>query len=218
MASLPRLALPLAPVDWDRLADPGAWTWDQIPALPPFTLADGSRPAGQATRARVCCDSLALYVRFDCEDRDIWWTYTERDQPLYDEEVVEVFLSPGPEDPIRYYEFEISPGGVVLDARIYNPTWERAHLEVHTGWDCAGLRWQAGCDGGAGHWWAVLVIPWAAASPAGELPAIWRANFCRIERPRDGDPEFSCWSPTYTEPADFHKPACFGFLEPGRMA
>jgi hypothetical protein len=189
-----------------------------VPALPPFTLADGSGPAGQATHARACCDSLALYVRFDCEDRDIWWTYTERDQPLYDEEVVELFLSPGWEDPVRYYEFEISPGGVVLDARIYNPTSERAQLEVDTSWDCASLRWQAGRDDGAGRWWAVLAIPWAAVSPPGELPVVWRANFYRIERPRDGNPEFSCWSPTHTAPADFHKPACFGFLERGRAA
>jgi hypothetical protein len=43
----------------------------------------------------------------------------------------------------------------------------------------------------------------------------WRANFYRIERPHDAEPEFSCWSPTMSDPADFHKPAYFGVLEIG---
>ena len=49
-------------------------------------------------------------------------------------------------------------------------------------------------------------------APAGELPDTWRANLYRIERPRDAAPEYSCWSPTLTDPADFHKPARFGVL------
>ena len=58
-------------------------------------------------------------------------------------------------------------------------------------------------------WWAELSIPWEKPSK------IWRANFYRVERPRDGAPEFTCWSPTLTNPADFHKPARFGLLELG---
>jgi len=42
---------------------------------------------------------------------------------------------------------------------------------------------------------------------------LWRGNLYRIERPRDGEPEFSAWSPTLTRPADFHQPARFGTLE-----
>ena len=215
MTSLPHLILPGAPADWDAQAEPVSWSWESVPALPPFRLADGSRPAEQQTVARICYDAYGLYVRFDCEDRDIWGTFTQRDDPLYDEEVVEVFLSPGQADPLRYYEFEVSPDGVLFDARIYNPTSQRAELEVDAGWNCPGLRWQTGRDDAANHWWAVLVIPWAAVAPADDLPRLWRANFYRIERPRDDAPEFSCWSPTMTEPADFHKPAYFGILELG---
>lgn len=215
MTSLPRLIVPRRPADWDMRADSAAWLWDEVPALPPFTLADGSRPAQQQTTARVCCDPQALFARFDCDDYDIWGTYTERDDPIYDEEVVEIFLAPGEASPLRYYEFEISPNEVLFDARIYNPTSQRTELEVDEQWNCPDIRWQVVRNDVANHWSAVVVIPWAAVGAPGDLPPVWRANFYRIERPRDASPEFSCWSPTMTQPADFHKPAYFGFLEIG---
>ncbi len=215
MANIPRLIIPRSPGEWGRQTDPATWLWHPVPALPPLTLADGSGPAQQQTTTRVCYDTQALYVRFDCEDQDIWGTYTKRDDPIYDEEVVEVFLSPGKADPVRYYEFEVSPNGVLFDARVYNPTSQRTQLEVDEAWDCPGIRWKAGRDAAAKHWWVVMVVPWAAVAPSDHLPSVWRANFYRIERPRDALPEFSCWSPTFTEPADFHKPAYFGVLELG---
>jgi hypothetical protein len=204
--------VPRAPAGWKHNADLAAWPWEYVPALPPFVLANAGGPAIQQTAARVCYDDDALYIRFDCQDRDIWANYTQRDDPIYDEEVVEVFIAPGSAAPARYYEFEVSPNGVLLDALIDNPTSRRSDLRVDLAWDCPSLRWRAERDDPAGRWWAALAIPWAAVG----LPAmIWRANFYRIERPRDGEPEFSCWSPTYTVPADFHRPGYFGILEIG---
>ncbi len=210
---LPHLRVPRAPADWEQQADPLARRWDIVPALPPFVLADGNRPAVQQTVARVCYDLRALHVCFDCTDRDIWGTYTRRDDPIYDEEVVEVFISPGAAAPTHYYEFEVSPNGVLFDAQVVNPTARRDGLVLDTSWDCPGIEWRASRDDAAQRWWAGLSIPWAAIAPPGALPAVWRANFYRIERPRDAQPEFSCWSPTLTDPADFHRPARFGVLE-----
>ena len=68
---------------------------------------------------------------------------------------------------------------MLFDALIANPTSQRADLKLDTSWSPA-LRWQAGIDEAAKRWWAVLVVPWAAIAPAGELPKIWRANFFRI--------------------------------------
>lgn len=215
------LALPRWPVprsfSWDPTADPASWSWGRVQAFPRFVLADGSGPALQQTRLRVCWDDEALYARFDCEDRDAWGTYERRDDPVYEEEAVEVFLAPGEEDPARYFEFEVSPLGTVFDALIHNPTSRRTDMTADPSWDCPGLRWAAGRKKERQDWWAVLAIPWAGLLPAGaELPKVWRANFYRIERPRDraeAEPEFSGWSPTLTRPADFHQPARFGVLE-----
>ncbi len=211
--TIPHWSVPRVPSSWMIQADPAAWDWTDIPALPPFILADGSGPAVQQTSARVCYDAQALYVRYDCADYDIWGTYTQRDEAIYDEDVVEIFFGPGEADQVHYFEFQVSPNEVLLDARVYNPTSQRPELQVDIPWKCPGIRWQAGRDDAAQHWWAVLVIPWAAVAPAGDLPPVWRANFYRIERPHDAPSEFSCWSPTMTDPADFHKPAYFGVLE-----
>lgn len=171
----------------------------------------------QQTRLRACWDSKALYVRFDCEDRDAWGTFERRDDPLYEEEAVEVFLAPGTADPRSYFEFEVSPRGTLFDALIHNPTSERRDMTGDPAWDCPGLRWAAGPGRERQDWWAVLGIPWnGLLSPGETLPLVWRANFYRIERPRTpagSEAEFSGWSPTLTRPADFHKPARFGLLE-----
>jgi hypothetical protein len=210
MHDLPYLAVPRVPAYWLTGNDPFAWEWAMLPAITPFTLADGSGPAQQQTTARLGYDSDCLYVHFDCEDRDIWGTYRERDEPIYDEEVVELFISPGAETPAEYFEFEISPNGIFFDARISNPDEQRATLRVDLGWN-ADARWWARREDAAGRWTAILALPWRCLTPE-PLPLIWRANLFRIERPHDGEPEFSCWSPTYTTPADFHKPSCFGYL------
>ncbi len=125
---------------------------------------------------------------------------------------MELFIAPGEDDPPNYFEFEISPNGALFDARVHNPTSQRSDMVVDVTWNCAGIRWYAERRDDAGCWWAALAIPWQAVKPRGALPTVWRANLFRIDRPRSGRPEFSCWSPTETDPADFHKPAFFGLL------
>jgi hypothetical protein len=212
---LPRLRVPRVADGWNAGRDLAAWAWDGAAQLPAFILADGSGPAEQQTLTRLCYNRQALFVRFDCADRDIWSISTQRDDPIYNEEVVEVFIGPGTATPVDYYEFEVSPNGVLLDLTVHNPNSMRADMTFDFAWNCPDLRWAAGRDDAQGHWWAIYAIPWAsigAAEPE-NLPMHWRANFYRIERLRDAQPEFSCWSPTLTEPADFHKPGRFGLLE-----
>ncbi len=193
--------------------------WEGLPPLPPLRLSHGRGLALQKTRVRLGWSDEALHVLFECEDRDAWGTHTRRDQPLYEEEVVEVFLAPGAEAPIAYFEIEVSPLGTVFDARVENRTGRRADRVTDTAWDCPGLRWAAGRGRERQDWWAALSIPWTScgADPGAALPGTWRANFYRIERPRGGategeGTEFSAWSPTLAEPADFHWPERFGLL------
>jgi hypothetical protein len=175
-------------------------------------LADGSGPAQQQTVTRVCYNRQMLFVRFDCADTDIWGTYTQRDDAIYDEEVVEIFIAPGDATPVDYYEFEVSPNGVLLEVFAHNPTGDRAQMQLDFTWDCAGLQWVAQRDDAQNQWRVIYALPWASIGAPTDLPTIWRANFYRIDRPRNGEPEFSCWSPTMIDPADFHRPAYFGYL------
>jgi hypothetical protein len=152
-----------------------------------------------------------MLVRFDCEDADIWGAHSRRDDPVYEEEAVEVFLAVGDADPVEYYELDVSPGGVLFDARIRNPTSRRKDLVTEVAWDCPGLRWAARAFRDERRWMAALAIPWAGIGAAGPPPTC-RANFYRIDRPRGGTAEFSAWSPTRVRPADFHRPRHFGRL------
>lgn len=192
--------------------------WGAVPPLPPLQLATGAGAPVMATEVKACWDDRHLYVAFSCHDSDIWGTYEERDAPLYDEEVVEVFLCPTG-DLAHYFEFEVSPRNTLFDARVFGPTLDRRAMIVDRGWDAPGIRTAVGVAGTLDRrddvdlgWIAELAIPFADLGlPGPPIPGtVWRANFYRIER---GEvEEFTAWSPTYREPADFHVPQCFGEL------
>src|SRR5687767_2910201 len=93
----------------------------------------------QRTLFSACNSETSLFFAFRCLDSDIWGTYTRRDEPLYEEEVVEAFLCPTG-DLRHYYEFEVSPRNVVFDAMVYSPDLHRRTMQVDTSWDCPGLR------------------------------------------------------------------------------
>ena len=208
-----RMVITACTESWNTVLDLSRLDWSSIPVLSPFIRADGSQEALQQTILRLCYSKQFFYARFDCLDRDIWGNYTRRDDPIYNEEAVEIFIAPTESDPTDYYEFEISPKGVLFDARIHNPDGKNnPQMLGEAAWDCPGIQWHAGMNVALQHWWAMVGIPWRAISPELELPKAWRANFYRIERPHDAEDEYSCWSPVMTEVADFHRPAQFGIL------
>jgi len=173
----------------------------------------------QPTAVRVCYDESRLYVAFQCIDRDIFGSYSGRNEPIYNEEVVEAFIAPGP-DPRRYFELETNPRGAWFEARVVSPDCERRSMVVDKDWICAGwlravrvrgtldLRDDIDC------WWSVeWAVPFAAMGVA-RAPGTgerWRGNFFRIDRAAGG--QFSAWSATLADPPDFHRPSRFGILE-----
>lgn len=171
---------------------------------------DGAAPS-LPTRVTVCDSGEMLVVSFDCVDFEPWATLRERDAPLWEEEVVELFLSPGSETPIRYFEFEVNPLGTLFDAKVESPHGDRRDLEIDSAWNCPRVVAEVAIAADGWSWSARLRIPWRELTVE-PIPRTWRANFFRIDRPRGGPAEYSCWSPTWIRPADFHRPAQFGFL------
>lgn len=178
--------------------------------LSPFRTM-GGEVARWNTETRVAWDEQHLHVEFRCEDEDAWGSMTERDAPLWREEVVEVFLAAGEAVPKLYYELEVSPLCALFDARVTNPHGTRDEMKVDTGWNCEGLAWHVEKEPHGQDWMARLAIPWRGIGLESP-PRALRANFYRIERPHGGAEEFSGWSPTGTDPADFHRPEKFGLL------
>jgi hypothetical protein len=164
------------------------------------------------TAVRVGVRDDALLVRFDGRDDGTVATLTRRDDPLWTEDVYEVFLTPV-DPPTLYFEFEVNPLGTLFDARVESPDLVRRTMRVDASWNLRGLSGKSRVR--PGRWSAVLKIPLAGllGDTVAALPRLWRANFFRVDR-RSPD-EFSAWSPTWTDPADFHTARRFGFLEIG---
>jgi len=159
----------------------------------------------QGTSLRIARTDEELRVLFCATDSEAWATHTAHDAPLYEEEVVEVFLDPVG-DLESYFEIEVNPLNAVLDVVLRRT---RSGYRKDFAWDCEGLRTfvRTTPEG----WTAELSIPFR--SLVAEPPLVgskWRANFYRIDRPRGAEWELSAWSPTW-RPL-FHTPERFGVL------
>lgn len=179
--------------------------------------ATGKQRGLQPTTLRACRSETHLYVGFHCTDSDIRSTYTRRDDPLYEEDVVEVFLCPD-QNLTRYIELEFSPRNVIFDARVQNPAPSGSGIQVDTWWDCEGLRCAATIKGDLDDhtrpdtWWTMeAAIPFEGLGvPKPSAGERWRANFYRIDYGKRT--EFSAFSPTLKDPANYHVPTRFGWL------
>lgn len=155
-----------------------------------------------------------LNIVFSCADDLVVATLIGHDQPLYNEDVVEVFL--GPDGLTDYFEIEVSPIGSTFDARIHSPDGSRETMTSYVAWDCEGLIIAVRKvveAGGAMTIDTAMRIPFRSLDRATPAPGqSWWGNFFRIDRhPTEGD-EYSAWRPTLLEPADFHVPKAFGRL------
>jgi hypothetical protein len=159
-------------------------------------------------------DDRYLYVGFHSVDRDVWGTITEHDGPMYDEEVVEVFIDAN-RDGISYVELEVNPLNVSLDLFAIN---RNGVLCTLFDWEATGWQHAVQIDGslnqrdGTDRSWTVeMALPLEALMTAPHIPPqhgdVWRANLYRIDRGREGD-EYSAWSPTWA--INYHIPARFG--------
>lgn len=144
------------------------------------------------TRARMLWDADNLYVAFACRDRDIWALFTEEDDPMWSEEVVEAFIDPDG-DGRDYLEVEINPLNAIVDLHIGQVRPQG--LDSDKDWDIAGLRTAVEIHGTVNDssdvdegWTMEMAIPWSAFTPTivgGERPQVgarWRLNLYRIER------------------------------------
>jgi hypothetical protein len=174
---------------------------------------DGAAPR-LPTTVSAYFDDRYLNVVYSATDDHVVATMTAHDDPLYDEDVVEIFLAPASGS--EYFEIEINPLGTAFDARIESPDGIRDTMRADVSWTCEGLR--SGVRklteaGGLLSLDVVMRIPFKALGR--EVPAdgeTWRANFFRVDRhPSHGD-EYTAWRPTMKNPADFHVTSAFGTL------
>ena len=116
-------------------------SWALAPHVGEIGLIDDpTRRPKFPTEATVIWDDAHLYVAFACTDREPWARMKNRDDRLWEEEVVEVFLDPDG-DGQNYAELEVSPHNVVVDLLIPRP---RSGVNNAIRWDIAGLQTSTG--------------------------------------------------------------------------
>lgn len=193
-------------------ATDSAWTSAQV-------ITWGAAP--YATAFRALWSEQGLYLRWDADDPAPWNTMTKRDDHLWEEEVVEIFLDPSWKG-VGYWEFEISPANVVCDVRMVDVY---PNVTSDLSWNHAGLESQVRHEKDAAgkplRWVATTFAPWSgfASLPVDASVALppragdaWGFNIFRIERPngperpKDGAVT-AAWSPT-GKPS-FHVPDAF---------
>lgn len=198
----------------DGVLDEPVWRDAEVVEL---VVADTGEPPRQATQARLLWDDEYLYAAFQCIDDDIWGITTERDQDIYNQEVVELFLDADC-DGHGYVEIEVSPLNAVLDLFML---WRDDRQRGLWDWVSEGLQTAVVVDGDPTQrgtpdraWTVEIAVPMSDFFTAPYLPPQsgdrWRMNLYRIDRGIERD-EYSAWSPPGR--LNFHTPSRFGILE-----
>src|SRR5690349_7709114 len=179
--------------------------WQEVNGVGDFVNNRDGSITDLKTEARVLYDDKYIYFAFRSIDRNIWATMKRRDEHLWLEEVVEVFLQANQATP-NYIELEVNPLGTMLDIYLLD-TRKPLHYES---WNSEKLLWAVNVDGtvdgkdGDREWTCEIALPLEDIATATHIPPQpgdrWRMNLYRV----DSKPEVAelAWSPTLQ--ADFH--------------
>jgi hypothetical protein len=198
----------------DGKLDDAAWA----PAKEqPLTRSFDGGPVQRSTTFRIVYDDEFLYVAFRAEDKDIWGTLLKKDDPIYNEECVEVFLDANG-DGRTYNELQVSPHNVNFDASFVA---RRSDLAEAMKWE-SGMKSAVFIKGTLDddsdtdeYWTAELQIPLSNLNTVPRLPPQkgdrWRFNAYRLEHlQRRSNVEGQSFSPLFI--GDFHALPRFGWL------
>lgn len=189
--------------------------WKSATAVPLLTSFDG-QPPRRKTTFRLVWDDQFLYAAFDCEDPDVWGTLKNKDDPIYNEEAVEVFFD-ADGDGRTYNELQVSPHNVNFDASFVS---RRSDLEVAKKWEsgmtsAVNVRGTLDDDKRDEGWSVEMKIPIANLTSVPHVPPqkgeVWRFNAYRLEHlVHHTEIEGQAFSPLFV--GDFHALPRFGKL------
>ncbi len=167
--------------------------WQKAPQVELKDYKTGEQPK-KKTVVRTLYDNDFLYIVFECEEpepKKLKVECTERDQAVWRDDCVEVFLSSFQQG-TPYAHFIVSAAGVICDL------WDR-----NSGWnpDYEVVAWSGTQD-----WWVKLKIPFKLFETTPQTAPIWKANFCREEK---GLGELTSWRKAAN---GFNDPTSFGDL------
>jgi hypothetical protein len=205
-----------SPIVIDGKLDDKAWAAAATAELTfPWELQTGAK---QKTVVRLLWDDDNLYVAYDCEDADITARFTERDDPTFLDDAVEIFINPRPaQQTTAYIGLEMNARGVLFDyvtvaitptSRLFLKRFNLAGVKVATALN-GTLNERTDKDRG---WSLEVSIPWVNFEGFSQRPAIgavWSFNLNRWDGVAP-DRRMSIWSDSVQERPNPHVPERFG--------
>ncbi|MHA0857734.1 carbohydrate-binding family 9-like protein [Paenibacillus sp. CMAA1364] len=164
-------------------------------------------PSREDTKVQACWNTDHLFIRFVCEDAHVVSDYVKRDDPLYEQDVVEVFID---EDGTgkEYLELEVSPNNIVFDAIIQNDG-HQSIVGSDKSWEFRGLHTSVARDD-ADQLVYFIQIPSTNFKKPLQIGLQWKVNFYRIDECVQGIREYQAWQPTRA--INYHIPSKFGTM------
>ncbi len=182
--------------------------WEKVPAQSLCDVVTGEVPF-LATSFQIFRDDKLelLFVRFQGEDDAIHSSFRLLDEPLYREDVFELFLAE--EGGLqRYKELEVSPWDVHFDGQISYLSDGSRHLDC--GWDVQTWHSDTRHDKRKNRLTSLWTLPYAAFAARPAPGNSWRFNAFRIDHSVRGI-SLQAWQETGE--ANFHVPDRFGYLD-----
>ncbi|KAI0008417.1 hypothetical protein F4779DRAFT_587214 [Xylariaceae sp. FL0662B] len=171
------------------------------------------------TQVDACYEDTSIRLTFTAfEEVNFYYNESYKtNDPIWEYEVMEVFIHHGRNDPQTYLEFEISPNNVTFQAFIYNPSKVRAtgapmDTMFLTEPVADGLTAETILDKEAQTWTSSVAIPLGLFNIDNGKAAgtKWRMNFFRTVVSPDTFPDqfLGAWNPT--NESNFHMTPFFG--------
>ncbi len=174
------------PITVDQTPHPEQWKNAMV--IRSFFLAKSTTaPARSRTEAMMLWDERHLYVQAIAADADLRGKFKERTDPLWEEDVVELFLKPRDDKP-GYYEFEVNPIGTIMALQI-DERKDKKSIKERSAWE-TGIASAVQAVGTVNDpsdtdefYRVILAIPWKNLAHVGGKPPnagdAWKFTFCR---------------------------------------
>jgi len=140
------------------------------------------------TRVHVGYDDKALYVAYVCPDdvANLVVNHDRHDSGVWRDDAGDFVIMPPDCPKDRFYHYIVNSRAVIYDSRGNGPG--------SADWNSKG-RFSAGRDAESGAWVFEASLPWSEFGGKPESGAVWRAQFCRIDR-EGVEEHLSCWAPS----------------------